>query len=135
MLNKLKTLSKEGYRVARECEAPICIVDVWLYSYFARNGGVNRSYEQIWYPDETICTCYRKKPIQKLLNLKEGSAPKWIRRQRNIKRHWQQKGKQPNFYFTYEMLNANRIVRGSTKGLNPDTDKAIQLARYFKNDR
>jgi len=132
MIHKLKTLSKEAYRAAERCNAPICIVNLWLHSQYAINGGVNCSDGQVWYPDEDICECYRKAAVKKLLNLESGTAPKWIRRQHNIKKHWKKKGEIPNLYFTFEMLNANRMVKGSTKGLSPDVDESIQLKRYFK---
>ena len=132
MIHKLKTLSKEAYRVAERCNAPICIVNLWLHSQYAENRGANYSDGQIWYPDEDICECYRKKAIIELLKLENGSAPKWIKRQHNIKKHWNKKGELPNLYFTFEMLNANRMVKGSTKGLSPEVEESMQLKRFFK---
>ena len=124
-------LPEEVAETARKCEAPICIIYHDYMAQRAKEGGANASNElesMIWYPDEEICTCYRKRAVKKYLGLKNGNAPKWIRRQRNIKR----KARSNDYYFTYEMLTAKRPVFGTTKGLNPEVDRKIQLNRFFK---
>ena len=131
MINQLKTLSPEVYKVAELCSAPICIVNEWLHCREAGKIGVICSSGQIWFSEEAICTCYRKASVQKLLQLNNGTMPKWIKRQHNIKKHFEKKGTTSDYYFTLEMLNADRTVKGSTRGINPDVDESIQLKRFF----
>ena len=129
-----KYLPLEVQKVANECGASICIVNLWLHNTDSVNGVFINGDEQQWFNEEPICSCYRKSIVKELLKLENGNAPKWIKRQHNIKKHCAKKGiKQSDYYFTYEMLNADRIVKGSTKGINPDYDDMIQMERFFKN--
>lgn len=131
----LNNLPSEVRKVAELCSAPICVVYLHHTSTNAGNMGTNYNDGAIWYPEEAICSCYRKSAVKNYLNTHDGSAPKWIKRQHNIKKHNIKKGiKQADGYFTYEMLNANRIVKGSTRGVNPDYDESIQINRFFNTN-
>ena len=132
---KIKTLSLDVQKVISECDASICIVNLWLHNSDGANGVFINGDNQIWFPEETICTCYRKAPVKELLRLEDGTAPKWIKRQNNIKKYNVKKGiNQVDGYFTYEMLNADRMVKGSTRGINPDYDESIQMERFFNTN-
>ena len=129
---KYKTLPLEVQKVFNDCGASICIINLWLHNTESTNGVFINRDEQVWYNEEEICSCYRKQAVKKLLKLDNGSAPKWIKRQLNIKKYCEKKKiKQADYYFTCEMLNANRIVKGSTRGINPDYDETIQMERFF----
>ena len=128
----LNSLPLEVRKVTELCSAPLCIVYLCRGSTEAGNRGIISSNGDIWYPEEAICSCYRKQSIKHYLNLENGNAPKWIKRQQNIKKYCEKKGiKQADGYFTYEMLNADRMIKGSTKGINPDYDEDIQMERFF----
>ncbi len=121
----INDLPKEVADVARGCGAPICTLWMNHFSESIENGDLK---SPIWYPDEDICSCYRKSAVKDYLKLENGSAPKWIRRQHNIKK----KSKKRDYFFTYEMLNAPRPVQGNTQGINPDMDETHQTKRFFK---
>jgi len=132
-MNWLNNLPLEAKKVAELCSAPICIVNQGNTSLDGDNKDIKTINSAIWYPEEAICSCYRKVAVQNYLNLDNGTAPKWIKRQHSIKKHNVKKGiKQSDGYFTFEMLNANRIIKGNTKGINPHYDESIQLERFFK---
>ena len=115
-----KHLPPEVQKVADLCSAPLCVI----------NGT-----DTLWYPEEEICSCSRKVAVKDFLALDDGSAPKWIKRQHTIKKHTIKKGiKQAGGYFTYEMLNADRMVKGATRGINPDYDESIQMERFFNTN-
>lgn len=86
-----------------------------------------------WHPEETICRCYRKKVVQEEYGLPNGKAPKWIKTQERIAKYCKEKyGKQAPYAFTYEMLDQDeRVVKGSTKGINVDYDIEEQVERFF----
>ncbi len=132
MTNVYSNLPLEVQKVAELCSAPLCIVYLYLGSTEAGNGGIISCNGDIWYPEEAICSCYRKQSIKRYLHLENGNAPKWIKRQHNIKKYCENKGtRQADGYFTYEMLNADRMIKGSTKGINPDFNESIQMERFF----
>lgn len=123
----ISDLPKEVSDVARGCGAPICILHYKHFSHNIKDGGMK---SPIWYPDEDICSCYRKGAVKEYLRLGDGNAPKWIRRQHNIKH----KSRKRDYFFTYEMLNANRNIQGNTQGINPDMDEAPQIQRFFRGE-
>jgi hypothetical protein len=139
--DELNDLLGEAIRATKDCNGSICIGEVFKNAETIKNGGLidskslneliaeaNKNF--VWYPDDGICTCYRKKSVQKLLNLDNGTAPKWIRRQFNIKK----KSKKREYFFTFEMLSTEtRKVGYGTKGLSADHDLDKQLERFFKN--
>ena len=134
-INHHKLLPLEVQKVSSECSASLCIINLWLHNTDSVNGVFINGDGQIWYPEESICTCYRKQAVKELLKLENGNAPKWIKRQNSIKKHNEKKGiKQADGYFTYEMLNADRMVKGSTRGINPDYDESIQMERFFNTN-
>ena len=125
-------LPLEVQRVANDCGGSICILNLYLHNTEYETEGLINGDSQIWYPEEPICTCYRKQSVKELLQLENGNAPGWIKRQNNIKKHNIKKGiKQADGYFTYDMLNADRMVKGSTRGINPDYNEDIQLNRFL----
>lgn len=131
-VNQKHKLPVEVQKVANECSASICIINLYLSNPDYESMGFINGDGQIWYNEESICTCYRKSVVKELLSLENGNAPKWIKRQHTIKKWNQKKGiKQSDYYFTYEMLNAERMIKGSTRGINPDHDESIQLNRFF----
>ena len=131
----LKSLPLEVLKVAELCSAPLCIVYLCRGNTEAGNRRVISSNGDIWYPEEAICSCYRKQSVKQYLNLENGNAPKWVKRQHNIKKYCEKKGiKQADGYFTFEMLNAERMVKGSTRGINPDRDESIQMERFFNTN-
>ena len=136
MINKIiDTLPLSVQKVMNDCGASICIINLWLHNTDSVNGVFINGDGQIWYNEEDICTCYRKLPVKKLLKLENGNAPRWIKRQHSIKNHCKKKGiKQADGYFTYEMLSADRMVKGSTRGINPDHDESIQMERFFNTN-
>ena len=134
-INYHKLLPLEVQKVMNDCGASICIVNLWLHNTGSINGAFINGDGQIWYNEEDICSCYRKTAVKDYLQLESGSAPKWIRRQNNIKKYNIKKGiKQADGYFTFEMLNAERMVKGSTRGINPDRDESIQMERFFNTN-
>ena len=120
----INDLPKEVADVARGCGAPICILHYNHFSKGIKDRGIK---SPMWYPDEDICSCYRKSAVKDYLHLEDGNAPKWIRRQHNIKR----KSKKRDYFFTYAMLDASRNIQGNTQGINPDVDEVPQLKRFF----
>lgn len=127
-----KRLPLEVQRVTNECDASICIVNLYLHNTEYETEGFINGDGQVWFNEEAICTCYRKQSVKELLKLENGNAPKWIKRQHNIKKYNIKKGiQQADGYFTFEMLNADRMVKGSTRGINPDYDESIQIERFF----
>ncbi len=124
----INKLPKELSDTARKCGAPICMLHYYHFSEDIKSGGIE---SPIWYPDEEICSCYRKSAVKDYLKLENGSAPKWIKRQHNI----QKKSKKRDYFFTFEMLNASRNIHGNTQGINPDKDVIPQLERFFSKER
>ncbi len=114
-------MREELQDIKDKCGASICILD-------------NQRGNQIWYPEEGICTCYRKNIVKVELGLENGSAPKWIKKQHIITKHLTKKGiRQAPYFFTLEMLEQDvRVVRGATKGINPDGDIEAQLDVFLK---
>ncbi len=130
-MNWFTTLPSSVRAVADKCSAPLCIVHQHYINTNTGNGGINHALP--WFPDEEICSCYRKKAVQNYLHFENGTAPLWITRQHNIAKYVKKKGlNNEHHYFTYEMLCADRIIKGSTKGINPDKEPDVQFARFFK---
>ena len=121
----INDLPKEVADVARKCGAPICTLHINHFSESIKNGGLKAP---MWYPDEDICSCYRKNAVKDYLDLKNGNAPKWIRRQRNIKN----KSRKRDYFFTHDMLNASRPIHGNTQGISPDIDEISQMKRFMR---
>lgn len=71
----------------------------------------------LWYPDEEICRTI--------------FSPLWIKQQKKIKKRC----KNPNTYFTYEMLKQNFVVRTGIEGLSPDKERSPQLKKWIKNHK
>ena len=124
----INNLPEEVADVARGCGAPICIVHMAYMSGDPRNCDFKRANGGIWYPDEEICSCFRKKAVKEWLGLEDGEAPKWIKRQRNIAK----KAKRNDLYFTAEMLNVEGSLKGTAKGIDPDRDEEEQIAAWFR---
>lgn len=85
------------------CSANLCPFDLGLS-------------ERIWYPEEAICT-------------KQGMLKEypWIKSQRKIARRC----KDPDKYFTIEMLKKLSQVRKGTVGLSPDVEEAPQIRSWL----
>jgi len=88
-----------------KCSAPICPLD-------------QESLKNcIWYSDEDICN--------------RSPSPLWIKQQKKIVK----KCKNPDSYFTFEMLNRNFIVGKGIEGLDPDKEESPQLRKWSKAHR
>lgn len=88
------------------CSAPLCPLD-------------KESLEDgLWFPEEEIC---RNREFGKL---------QWVKMQKKIV-----KKANPDFYFTFEMLNRNFMVKKNIEGIDPDKPEELQLKRWFKTHR
>ncbi len=85
------------------CSAPICLDDPI-------------STQMIWYPDEEICL------------LKKYSKNQVVRNQKKIAK----KARNRDFYFTYEMLNRDFVIKRGIEGLNPEVSEEDQLKQWLK---
>lgn len=110
-LSSLSTLSTPGGMMTNfevcprfeGCGAPLCTIE----ESSLKNG--------IWYPSEEVC---RNQKVNQL---------DWIRRQRKLARR-----AHPEFYFTYEILKHNFVIRTGIKGLDPDKPEAQESSELKK---
>ena len=65
-----------------------------------------------WYPDEDICTKH---------------SPDWVKVQRKIA----ERTREPERYFTYEMLNRNCVIGRAIAGLDPERPRDEELKKWL----
>jgi len=87
------TLAKPDCPYFEKCNAPLCPLDEESLIH------------GVWYPEEEIC---RKMDYA------------WIKKQKKIKKLWEQGKISSDFFFTVRMLNSLRRIKPGLKGANPD---------------
>ena len=81
------------------CEAPLCPLSEELD-------------DCLWYPDEEICNSLKFRGLH------------WRRMQKRLKKY----KASSDYYFTKEMLDDMKRCSKTTKGVDPDSRKAVELA-------